>query len=94
MDAMTILGKLYKQDGKTEAIAICTEGRQPASSLSLETHLACSGLRTCLFLPQNCHSCPQTQGKASLGALQPPLRSQAGFSIKRMTCSVGFSSIE
>lgn len=47
-----------------------------------------------LVLPQNYHFCPQTEGKASLGALQPPLSSQAGFLIKRMTYCVGFSSTE
>lgn len=75
-------------------MAICTEGQMQACSLGLETPLACSGASTCLFLPRNCHFCQQTQEKASLGFLQPPLHSQAGLSIKRMTCPVGFSSKE
>lgn len=49
-------GKTYKQDGQSGAMTICIEGQMPASTLSLETTLACSGARTCLFLPQNCHS--------------------------------------
>lgn len=49
-------GKTYKQDGQSGAMTICIEGQMPASTLSLETPLACSGARTCLFLPQNCHS--------------------------------------
>lgn len=90
--AMTIQGKRYKQDGQSEAMALCIEDQMPASTLSLETPLACSGARTSLFLPHNCYSCPQTQGKTGLGALQTPFSSRFLNQEDGLLCGLLFKS--